>query len=407
MYTPRYLEDVILKIHRSFKVLYLGGPRQVGKTTLLLHLAKSLEMNYISLDDLAARKLAKEDPEFFLQKNPPPLFIDEVQYAPQLFPLIKMRVDQTQKKGQYWLTGSQQFALMLNVKESLAGRVGIVYLPGFSLAELKKRPKTKWPFHRALPLQKNKDFIPLSAPELFKQIFRGFFPALHARPAPPLETFYNSYIQTYLDRDLRDIFQVAKISEFHKFLQLCAARTGQALNLSELARDAAISVHAAKEWIGILEAGMQIYLLPPYYENISKRLIKAPKLYFLDTGLASYLTQWKTPETLMNGAMAGAMFETFAVSEIIKSYLARGQQPPLYYFRDKEGHEVDILIEREGILYPIEIKMASVIHGDDLRGIQYLRQKWPSVGPGTLVCLYSRNTAWDRENALFPASFIS
>ena len=301
MYKKRYLEDVILGLHRTFKVIYLAGPRQVGKTTLLKHLALKFSLNYVSLDDMDARQLAQEDPALFLQRHLPPLFIDEVQYAPQLFSFIKINVDRTNKTGQYWLTGSQQFSIMKNVKESLAGRVGIVNLLGFSLAENEQLKQNKYPFLPGRPLVKA---TALNIRDLFNQILRGSYPVLSHKKAPVLSAFYNSYLQTYLDRDLRDIFNVAKISDFHKFLSLCAARTGQILNLSDLARDAGISFHAAKEWLGILEASLQVYLLAPYYRNVSKRLIKAPKLYFLDTGLAAYLAKWKTAETLSHGAMA-------------------------------------------------------------------------------------------------------
>ncbi|MDI6755766.1 MAG: DUF4143 domain-containing protein, partial [Thermodesulfobacteriota bacterium] len=235
----------------------------------------------------------------------------------------------------------------------------------------------------------------------------GGFPLLSHKNPPPLEIFYNSYLQTYIDRDLRDIFNVSKIATFHKFLQLCAARTGQMLNYSDLARDADISVHAAKEWINILVASSQIYLLEPYYRNFSKRMIKAPKLYFLDTGLAAYLTRWKTAETLAGGAMAGAFFETHVVGEIIKSYWFRGEQAPLYYYRDKEGHEVDLIIESEGKLYPIEIKLSSKVEGSDLKNIKYLSKKLKNIGKGAVISLSPHPLPLDRKNEIIPAFLIS
>ena len=265
MYKARYLEDIIIELTKSFKVLYLSGPRQVGKTTLLKHLSARFNINYVSLDDISTRKLAQEDPDLFLQKFPAPLFVDEVQYAPQLFPYIKIRVDKNQKNGQYWLTGSQQFSIMKNVKESLAGRVGILNLLGFSMAEdldFSRQQNPFWPGRKKAKERK------LNITDIFKIILRGSFPVLTHKNAPPLDVFYNSYLQTYIDRDLRDIFQVSKIETFHKFLQLCAARTGQILNYSELARDADISVHAAREWINILVASSQIFLLQPYFCRI-------------------------------------------------------------------------------------------------------------------------------------------
>ncbi|MFA4857901.1 MAG: ATP-binding protein [Candidatus Margulisiibacteriota bacterium] len=404
MYKKRFLEEQILKLSRSFKVIYLSGPRQVGKTTLLLHLAKGKDINYVSLDDLSIRQLAQNDPELFLQKHPAPLLIDEVQYAPQLFPYIKINVDRSNKKGQYWLTGSQQFAIMKNVKESLAGRVGIVNLLGFSLAEERELPLLSHPF---LPGKTLIKVLPLNATKLFKRILRGAFPALSQKDAPPLTAFYNSYLQTYIDRDLRDIFSVSKITDFHRFLSLCAARTGQILNYSELAKDAGISVHAAREWINILEASFQIILLQPYYKNLSKRSIKAPKIYFLDTGLAAYLTKWKTAETLFSSTMAGQFLETFVVAEIIKSYWLRGEEAPLYYCRDKEGHEIDLLIEAEGKIYPVEIKLASRIQNNDIKNINYLRKKIKGIATGAIISLNPNHQPFDRQNEMVPASLIS
>jgi predicted AAA+ superfamily ATPase len=402
MYKRRYSEKEILALNKSFKVLYLAGPRQVGKTTLLKHLAK--RFHYVSLDDIGIRQLAQDDPALFLQKYPAPLLIDEVQYAPQLFPYIKIAVDRSALTGRYWLTGSQQFSIMKNVKESLAGRVGILNLLGFSLSEERGGTRLKPPFLPGKPLA---GAAPFDLRRLFAKIQRGFFPVLTHVNAPPISSFYNSYLQTYIDRDLRDIFKVAKISDFHKFLSLCAARTGQILNASELARDAGVSVHAAREWLNILEASFQIYLLQPYSRNLSKRLIKAPKLYFLDTGLAAYLTKWKTPETLLSGAMAGAFFETFVVGEIIKSYWFRGEEPPLYYFRDKEKHEIDLLIEQEGELYPIEIKLSGKAGKTDLANINYLRRRFKNLSRGAIINAGTISLPIDENNEIIPGSLIN
>lgn len=407
MYIPRYLEDVIKSVNKNFKVLYLGGPRQVGKTTLLKHLAEKSKMNYVTFDDLRLRKIANDDPELFLETYKAPLLIDEVQYAPKLFSYIKIKVDSSDQAGRYWLTGSQQFSVLRNVQESLAGRVGILNLLGFSMAEENLIKKQKEPF--GLVDFGNRKFSKedFSVQQLFSTIHRGSFPALVNNKNQNLEFFYNSYLQTYLDRDLRDIFGVQKLSEFHVFLQLCAARTGQILNISELARDAGVSVHAAKEWIQILEGTAQIYLLRPYYKNISKRLIKAPKLYFLDTGLAAFLTKWQSPETLFNGAMAGPIFETFVISEIVKSYLFRGKQPPIYYFRDKEGREIDLLIEKEDKLIPIEIKKAISIRDDDVKHIRYFQKNVENSFNGAVICLDHGIGLFDRNIKIVPAGIIN
>lgn len=406
MYVSRYLEDVIISVNKNFKVLYLGGPRQVGKTTLLKHLAEKFKMNYVTFDDLSLRKLANDDPELFLETYPAPLLIDEVQYVPQLFSYIKMKVDLGDQAGRYWLSGSQQFSVLKNIQESLAGRVAILSLLGFSMGEENLMKKVKEPFGSEGFGKRGKVAKKISIKELFKIIHRGSFPSLVKNKNQDLEFFYNSYLQTYLDRDLRDIFGVQKLSEFHVFLQLCAARTGQILNLSELARDAGVSFHAAKEWIQILEGTSQIYLLRPYYKNISKRLIKSPKLYFLDTGLAAFLTKWKTPETLLNGAMAGHFFETFVVAEMIKSYLFRGKQPPIYYYRDKEGREVDLLIESNGELIPIEIKKTIGIRDEDVRHIKYLQQSVDGVVDGAVICLSKEFRPFDRSVEIVPVEAI-
>ncbi|MBI5399011.1 ATP-binding protein [Candidatus Saganbacteria bacterium] len=405
MYKSRYLEKTIKNLTESIKVIYLAGSRQVGKTTLLKYLATERKMGYVSLDNLQIRKLAQEDPELFLQKYPAPLLIDEVQYAPQLFPYIKINVDGSDKNGLYWLTGSQQFAIMKNVKESLAGRIGILNLAGFSLAEDLELAPPQQPF---LPSRINNEKIKaLSANDIFKVIHRGSFPVLTHKNPPPLEIFYNSFLQTYIDRDLKELFHVSKITSFNKFIQLCAARTGQILNYSDLARDADISVHAAQEWLNVLISSFQVYLLEPYYKNISKRMIKAPKLYFWDTGLAAYLTRWKTPETLFSGAMAGAFFENFVVSEIMKSYWHRGETPPVYYLRDKEGHEVDLIIERDNVLYPVEIKMSGSVQEKYLRNIKYYREKISNMGRGAIVSLTQNHLPLDREEDLIPVTLIN
>lgn len=405
VYITRYIEKIVSNVSESFKVLYLGGPRQVGKTTVLQHIAEHQNRAYVSLDNPQQRQLAQQDPELFLDRYPTPVLIDEVQYAPQLFPYIKIRVDQNPTPGQYWLTGSQQFAVMKQVQESLVGRVGILHLLGLSSAELHRTVASTEPF---IPQSVSVSPSTLTKEtDVFQRIYRGSFPALVQDQAMGSEIFYSSYLQTYIDRDLTALFGVTKVREFHTFLQLCAARTGQLLNYSDLARDAGISVHAARSWISILEGTMQIYLLQPYYKNISKRLIKAPKLYFLDTGFAAYLTKWNSAATLAAGAMAGAFFETHVVAELVKSYLFRGEQPPLYYFRDKELHEVDILIERNQQLYPIEIKRAVTIHSNDAKGLNYLRKTSAlPVQIGGIVCLSPSVLPLDQHNTILPVGVI-
>lgn len=405
MYQNRYLEKFVLQAHKHFKVVYVGGPRQVGKTTMLRHLAETEHLSYVSLDDLKTRQLAQQDPALFLQSLSVPVFIDEVQYVPDLFSYIKLRVDVSDKKGQFWLSGSQHFSLMKGLKESLAGRVGILSLQGLSLAEERGLALSEQPFtslsrpHPASPV--------MTAPEVFARILRGTFPAFLADPDMPRERFFSSYVQTYLDRDIRDIFGIEKMSAFQTFLTLAAARTGQVLNISALARDAGVSVHAAKSWIHILQASGVVFLLQPYFVNISKRLIKASKLYFLDTGLVAYLTRWSDQESLRLGAMAGALFETYVVSEVIKSYLFRGIDPDLYYIRSQDGHEVDLLIGHDRRLYPIEIKLTASPQVQDTNGIDFFRKVIPSLEKGAIVCLTTEPLPITRTVDRLPVTFIT
>ncbi|MBP9817577.1 ATP-binding protein [Candidatus Shapirobacteria bacterium] len=370
-YLTRKIEKIIKRSSKTFKIVFLGGPRQVGKTTTLKRLSEKMRMDYVTLDDLDLRELANSDPKLFLQQYKAPTIIDEVQYAPKLFPQIKKIVDESDLSGRFWLTGSQQFSLIKNIQESLAGRVAILNILGLSQNEKKESKKN---------IDKPK------IRRLFKDIFVGGFPVFQSRNAPDREVYFNSYIQTYLDRDLSGIFGINKTTEFNRFIQVCAARTGQVLNISDLARDCGISPVTATEWLNILENTMQIYLLKPFYPNITKRIIKAPKLYFLDTGLASYLTKWNNVESLLSGSMSGAMFETYVVGEVIKKYISKGVDPPLYYLRDKEGHEVDLVVEDNG-LHLLEIKLSANVNLLNHQGLNYFSGKFAKVVDKTVVSL--------------------
>ena len=398
-YISRIIEDIILESSKTFKVVFLGGPRQVGKTTVLKKLAENKKFSYVTLDDLNQRNIAQKDPALFLQQLPLPIIIDEVQYAPELFPQIKKMVDQSSKNGQFWLTGSQQFSLIKNIQESLAGRVAVLNILGLSLAEKKEdRKANKYPFGGAYKKPKLND--------VFKEIFEGGFPIFQSNKAPNREVYFNSYIQTYLDRDLVGIFGVNKTSEFNRFIQVCAARTGQVLNISNLARDSGVSSTTAIEWIGILENTMQIYLLRPYYPNITNRIIKSPKLYFLDTGLGSYLTKWGSPAVLQAGAMQGAFFETYVVSEIIKSYIFRAIVPSIYYLRDKEGHEVDLVIEDNG-LNLVEIKLSASIKDDFSLGMNYFSRKSDKFISKTIISLVENKISTSNKVNYIPYTIIN
>jgi len=388
MYKTRTLETFFQKADQQFPVLLVTGPRQVGKTTLLQHLSAQGRA-YVTLDDPMLCSLAKEEPELFLQRFQPPVLIDEIQYAPELFPFIKMRVDRKRKPGMFWLTGAQQFHLMKGVSESLAGRVGIMNLSGFSLRELQGLAKEVAPFlpdHQSIE-KRLQHGTSLSLKELYQQIWRGAFPLIALNEDIDRDLFYGSYLQTCLQRDVRDLARVGDRMAFLRFLRVAAARTGQLLNMSDMARDANTTPATAKNWLSILQASGIIYLLEPYHSSVTKRLVKAPKLYFLDTGLCSYLTEWSSPETLEAGVMSEAILETWILDEILKSYWHNGRRAPLYYYRDKDKKEVDLLIIRDGIIYPLEFKKTAAPKKDTVRHFKTLKRLNIPIGPGGVICL--------------------
>ncbi len=321
---PRTLEPAVTGAAQQFPVVLLTGARQVGKTTLLRRLSQG-ERTYVTLDDPLVLNLAKADPALFLQRFPPPVLIDEIQYAPELLPYIKMAADRAGQPGLFWLTGSQQFHLMKGVSESLAGRVAVLHLLGLSRPELIGRGLDAPPF---LPTpeeiaRRSTQRSKLTLKELYRLIWRGTLPAIALNPAVERDLFYSSYVQTYLQRDVRDLARVGDEMAFLRFLRATAARTGQILNLADLARDADVAPNTAKHWLSILQTAEIVYLLEPYHTNLTQRLVKTPKLYFLDTGLAAHLTEWASPETLEAGAMSGPILETWIVAEPAQELLAQ------------------------------------------------------------------------------------
>ncbi len=384
MYISRTLESFVAS--SRFPVLMLSGARQVGKTTFLRHLSEP-DRTYVTLDDPLVQSLAKEDPALFMQRYPPPVLIDEIQYAPELLPHIKIAVDRDRSPGQFWLTGSQQFHLMKGVSESLAGRVGIVQLYGLSRRE--RIGNDSPPFLPISDAIQNRlqtgDTLGLK--ELYRLIWRGDFPAIALDDQMDWNLFYSSYLQTYLQRDIRDLARVGDELSFLRFLRAAAARTAQMLNFSDLARDADVAPNTAKTWLSILQASGIIYLLEPYYTNFTKRLVRSPKFYFLDTGLCAYLTEWSSPETLEAGAMSGPILESWIVSELLKSYRHNGHMPPFYYYRDRDGKEIDLLILRDGTIYPLEIKKTASPNKNHVQNFRVLKKLSMPIGPGGVICL--------------------
>ena len=388
MYKNRTIENYINKVSSQFPALLLTGARQVGKTTIFKHLSTK-ERTYVTLDDPENLYLAKSDPALFFKRYHPPLLIDEIQYAPELLPYIKMMIDSNRKNGMFWMTGSQQFLLMKGVSESLAGRIAILNLLGFSKHEILNTKRGQNPFLPTLNEIENRSANKnnLTLQELYNYIWKGSYPSLYIDNLTEINLFYSSYVQTYIQRDVRDLTKVGDETDFLRFLKAVAARTGCLVNYSDLARDADISPNTAKSWLSILKSSGIIYLLQPYHTNISKRLIKSPKLYFLDTGLCSYLTGWSSPETLEAGAMNGAILETWIFSEILKSYIHNGISENFYYYRDKDSKEIDLLIEKDGTIYPVEFKKTASPRKEHIKNFKLLNKFNLKIGEGGLICL--------------------
>ena len=409
----RTLTQTIHTLSASFPVLMVTGPRQVGKTTLLEMCAQSADASrhYVTLDDLDARALAQSDPALFLQTWPSPVIIDEIQYAPQLFSAIKLQVDREKTNGLFWLTGSQKFQLMQGITESLAGRVAIVDLLGLSQAELDGRADSSKPFVPTADWIANarQQRHPLTLLNMFERIWLGAYPRLNAQGAlahQVRDVFYRSYIQTYIQRDVQDVLKISDQTAFNRFLIAVAARTGQLLNYASLARAVDIDNKTAKAWLSVLETSGLVYLLQPYHSNLTKRLVKAPKLYFLDTGLAAYLTRWPDSASLEAGAMSGALLETWAVSEILKSYWHNGREAPLFFYRDADQQEIDLIVESADALYPIEIKKTASPSHNAKRHFTVLDKLNKPVGPGGVICFVERDIPLSRDVTAIPLAYL-
>lgn len=409
MYITRHMEKPVMELNEQYPVLLLTGPRQVGKTTMLEHLieVEGKGRKKVSLDDLTLRELAKTDPKMFFQLYQPPLLIDEVQYAPELFPYIKIMVDERHQPGDFWLTGSQLFKMMEGVQESLAGRVALLHLSPLSQSEIMKRPPEP-PFSLELPLlsERQNGRQMLNTPEVFQRIHQGGMPALVTGTYSNASIFYSSYIDTYMERDVRRLSNDIDSLKLLRFLRSVAARTSQQVNYKGIADDAEIDQATAKNWLHVLEALGIIFLLEPYSNNVLKRTVSTPKLYFYDSGIVCYLTRWSSPETAMEGAMSGALLENYTVAEIIKTYQNAGQEPFLYYYRDKDAREIDLILERDGKLFPIEIKkMASP--PKKLTKVFDLIDKSPlQRGTGAILCMADQLGAFDQNNLIVPISLI-
>lgn len=422
-YIKRAAEDTITRISEMFPVLLVTGPRQVGKTTLLQRLAEiqrdtGVERKYVTLDDPDIRYLAKHDPALFLQRYTPPVLIDEIQYATELLPYIKMSVDRSKRKGDFWITGSQVFHLMKNVSESLAGRVGIINLLGLSDAEIYQEPSEAFQTDTAHLMNRLSVRTQKGLNEIYSRIFKGSMPELYANEAVDWETYYRSYVDTYLQRDIRDLAQVADEMQFFTFMMIVAAHTSKPVVYEELASASGISAPTAKKWLSILVSSHIIALVQPYHNNALKRVVKMPLLHFLDTGLAAYLLKWGNHEALERGAMSGAFFESYVFSEIYKSYLNAGKEPPIFYYRDKDQKEIDLLIYQNGVLSPIEIKKAASPGKTAIKNFKVLEPAARKetfgdleslkveIGTGSVICMANDLLPVDEKNWYVPVWLI-
>ena len=413
MYIKRVMEKTIKKMVNEFPVIVISGARQVGKSTML-QMIKEDNMNYVTLDDLDARNLALSDPKYFLEQYSYPLLIDEIQYAPNLLPYIKMIVDDekfkalknnTEVKSLFWLTGSQQFKVMKDVSESLAGRVGVLNLYSLSNSEIKGYERLLFT-PKLDELKKKENIVHCDSKEIFERIFNGGMPSI-ATGAIERSNYFSSYINTYIERDVKQLLNVGKTIEFYNFMQYIAVRTAQELNYSTIAKEIGVDSKTIKNWISILESSGIIYLLQPFSSNLSNRIIKAPKLYFMDTGLCSYLAKYPNPETLEIGALSGAIFETFVVSEIIKNITSHGLDPKmnLYYYRDKDQKEVDLLYIEGDTIYPIEIKKGISPNNPD-KNFAVLNKYSNDIATGIVICMTQKLQPINKNCWLCPVSLL-
>lgn len=407
-YIHRHMEEQILKLSGSYPAILLTGPRQAGKTTMLRTLAEkeAIGREYVSLDDLATRDLAKNDPALFLQLHKPPILIDEVQYAPELFTYLKIHIDEHQTPGSFWMTGSQIFRLMRGVQESLAGRAALLHMSPLSQREIIGAPCAPFTTDFDRLLAQRDTAAPLSAPELFRRLWTGSMPGIVSGRFSDRNTFYSSYLSTYVERDVRDLSGNIDALKFHRFLTALAARTSQLLNYNALAEDADIDIQTSKSWINLLETLGIIFMLHPYSNNVLKRTIKTPKVYFYDTGIVCYLTRWSSPETAESGAMNGALLENFTVSEIMKGYQNAGLEPFLYFYRDRDAKEIDVILERDGRLCPLEIKKTATPDRRLTRLFGVIDKAPLQLGTGAVLCLADQFGAFDRDHLIVPIWMI-
>lgn len=407
-YINRHMEQYIAELSKTWSAILLTGPRQSGKTTMLRSLAEkeNIGREYVSLDDLTMREMAKNDPKMFLQLHKPPVLIDEVQYAPELFTYIKIYIDEHHNPSDFWLTGSQIFRLMHGVQESLAGRVAVLHMSPLSQRELISAPARPFSTDFDALLTDSKIINAVTLPQIFERIWNGCMPGLVGGEYADRNMFYSSYLSTYIERDVRELSGSIDALKFSRFITAVAARTSQIVNYKAIADDADINQITAKKWLEILETLGIIFLLHPYSNNVLKRTIKSPKLYFYDTGLVCYLTRWSSPEVAESGAMSGALLENFTVSEIMKSYQNAGQEPFIHYYRDRDAKEIDVILEGDGKLCPLEIKKTSTPDKRITKTFKLIDKSPLKIGTSAVLCMADKLSAFDSNNLIVPIWLI-
>lgn len=405
-YINRDLEEKIKSASKEYACILITGARQVGKSTVLKRLMDD-NREEVLLDDIEERKLASKDPALFLQMHSLPILIDEVQYAPELFSYIKMAIDKGAAPGSFWLTGSQPFKLMELAQESLAGRIAIIHMPSLSQHEIYGHDKTE-PFSIGLDKLKKRSKInkPADLNEIYRRIWSGSLPGHISGKYTDRDLFYSSYLQTYIERDVKEIADIDDTMIFSDFIRSAACRAGQMLNVSDIARDVGISNDTAKRWLKILEKSDIVFFLRPYSNNLLKRTIKTPKMYFFDTGLVAYLTRYSSPEILANGAINGAILENYVVSEIIKTYHNNAKECLIWYYRDTNSNEIDLVIESDGMLHPIEIKRTASPGTELIKPFKLLDKASIPRGKGAIICMKETLSAVDSDNYIVPIWMI-
>lgn len=406
-YIHRTLERKFLKMSSFFKAVLVTGARQVGKTTMLKHLAENENRTYVSMDNQMARALAKTDPVLFFQMYKPPIIIDEIQKAPELFEQIKIMCDETDQRGLFWLTGSQQYHMISNIRETLAGRIGILELYSLSKNETDNIIfPNELDFTLDCLLERQKVSGKNDITDIFDHIWRGGMPAALDADEEQRQEYFNSYIETYLMRDVSEEGGITDTVRFRRFLNACAALTAEQVNYSTLAEAADISQPTAKAWLLLLESLGIIYLLKPFANNEIKRLAKTPKLYFCDTGLCAYLSMWLTRDTLMNGAASGHYFENYVVAELLKNYSYSQSKVNLTYYRDSNAKEIDVLIEENGRIHPLEIKKSANPNRREIKKYEVLEKTGMQIGAGGIICMCEEVIPINSRNSFIPCNLI-